>query len=54
MEVRDSEYGENFDSDNADDKAKSNEVNHDINTLYKDLCKAKSLCLKLTSNENEP
>lgn len=52
MEVRHSEYIENFDSDNEDDKAKANEVNHDMNTLYKELCKARSLCLKLTSKEN--
>ncbi|XP_056001715.1 uncharacterized protein LOC130048707 [Ostrea edulis] len=52
MEVRHCEYLENFDSDNEDDKTKVDEVNHDMNTLYKELCKARSLCFKLTTQKN--
>ncbi|XP_062605795.1 uncharacterized protein LOC134267606 [Saccostrea cucullata] len=51
MEVRHSEYLENFDSDDENDKPKMDEANHDMNTLYKELCKARSLCLKLTTKK---
>jgi hypothetical protein len=45
MEIRHSEYLENFDSDDENDKPKMNEANHDMDTLYEELCKARSLCL---------
>lgn len=52
MEVWYSEYIENFDLDNEDDKVKVNEVNYDMNILYKELCKVRFFCFKLILKEN--